>query len=42
MNWKNIGLFVKEMLEKEEVLLDYLFKMVGKIIIYCVMCNKIE
>ena len=39
---KNIGLFVKETSEKEEVLLDYLSKTAGKIIIYCATRNKTE
>ena len=33
---------MKETLEKEEVLLDYLSKTAGKIIIYCATRNKTE
>lgn len=42
VNRKNIGLFVKETSEKEEVLLNYLSKVAGKIIIYCATRNKAE
>lgn len=35
-------MFVKETSEKEEVLLDYLSKTAGKIIIYCATRNKTE